>query len=286
MNATENKRIIEEIFNAMAEGDLTPFGEHLATDVRWTIAGRSEWSRTFDGAEAVRRDLLQPLFANFADQYKCTPARFVAEDETVVVEARGAVTLHSGEPYHNEYCFVFRLADGKIKEITEYCDTDLIARVLARRERAPKASAAESAAAILKLYELRRDPEMRAARQWFLSEFAPQSAMDIVGLFRDGERASANFRMVSSYWDTAASLVLNGAIDRKTFLDANTEHIYIYAVIEPFLADIRQIFREDDFLLNLEKLVLSIPGVEAKIEGRRRLAALWARGNKEEAAAN
>ena len=43
--------------------------------------------------------------------------------------------------------------------------------------------------AILKLYELRRDPEMRAARQWYFSEFAPKSAMDIVNLYRDGERA-------------------------------------------------------------------------------------------------
>ena len=69
--------------------------------------------------------------------------------------------------------------------------------------------------AILKLYELRRDPEMRLARQWYLSEFAPASAMDIIVLFRGGERASANFRMVTSFWDTAASLVLNGGIDRK-----------------------------------------------------------------------
>ena len=64
----------------------------------------------------------------------------------------------------------------------------------------------EEALAILKLYELRRDEQMRAARQWYFSEFAPTSAMDIVALYRGGERASANFRMVASYWDTACSL--------------------------------------------------------------------------------
>jgi hypothetical protein len=83
--------------------------------------------------------------------------------------------------------------------------------------------------AILKLYELRRNKQMRTARQWYFSEFAPTSAMDIVELYRGGERASANFRMVASYWDTAASLVLNDGIDRKMFLDANTEHVFIYA---------------------------------------------------------
>ncbi len=128
---------------------------------------------------------------------------------------------------------------------------------------------------ILKLYELRRDEQMRASRQWFFSEFAPKSAMDIIALFRDGERASANFRMIISYWDMASSLVLNGAIDEKTFLDANTEHIFIYAKIQPFLAEIRELFGEPDYLQNLETLVLRIPNIEQKIEGGKRLFKLW-----------
>lgn len=129
--------------------------------------------------------------------------------------------------------------------------------------------------AILKLYELRREDQMRAARQWYFSEFTPASAMDIVGLYRDGERASANFRMVTSFWDTAASFVLNGGIDRKMFLDANTEHVFIYAKIADFLPEVREIFREPDFLICLEELVKSIPDFEAKMESRKRLIAVW-----------
>lgn len=129
--------------------------------------------------------------------------------------------------------------------------------------------------AILKLYELRRDEQMRAARQWYFSEFAPQAAMDIIALFRGGERASANFRMVTSYWDTAASFVLNGGIDEKMFLDANTEFILVYAKIERFLAEIRELFREPDYLIHLENLVKSRPDFEARLESRRRLIAIW-----------
>lgn len=135
--------------------------------------------------------------------------------------------------------------------------------------------------AILKLYELRRDEKMRAARAWYFSDFAPQTAMDIIKLYRDGERASANFRMVTSYWDMASSFVLNGAIDQKTFLDANTEHIFVYAKIQPFLAEIRQIFGESDYLINLEQLVLKIPNIEAKLENRNRLIALWTKDKRE-----
>lgn len=133
--------------------------------------------------------------------------------------------------------------------------------------------------AILKLYELRRDEQMRAARQWYFSEFAPTSAMDIVELYRNGERASANFRMVTSFWDTAASLVLNGGIDEKMFLDANTEHVFIYAKVGEFLPEVRQIFREPDFLIHLENLVRALPDFESKMESRKRLIALWTRSS-------
>ena len=129
--------------------------------------------------------------------------------------------------------------------------------------------------AILKLYELRRDPQMRSARAWFFTEFAPKSAMDIIALYRGGQEASANFRMVVSYWDTAAALVLNGGIDEKMFLEANTEHMFVYAKIQPFLAEIRQMFNEEDYFLHLETLVMRVPDIEKKLENRRRLISIW-----------
>lgn len=129
--------------------------------------------------------------------------------------------------------------------------------------------------AILKLYELRRNKQMRKARQWYFSEFSPESAMDIVALYRGGERASANFRMVVSYWDTACSLVLNDGIDRKMFNDAGTEHIFVYAKIAEFLPKVREMFGESDFLIHLEELVKSLPDFEAKMESRKRLIAIW-----------
>lgn len=130
--------------------------------------------------------------------------------------------------------------------------------------------------AILKLYELRRDPKMREARAWFFTEFRPQSAMDIVKLLVSGEKESAYFRMITSYWDMAASFVINGGIDEKLFLEANTEHIAVYSKLQPFLAEVRQIIQEDDYDINLEKLVTSIPNIDAKLEKRRQLFERWA----------
>ena len=130
--------------------------------------------------------------------------------------------------------------------------------------------------AVLKLYELRSEAVMRQARAWFLSEFAPQSGKEIVALMLRGERESAFYRMVASHWEVAASLVNNGGIDEKLFLDANSEHIVVFAKLQPFVAEIRETIGEPDYLAHLEKLVMKIPNVEQKLENRRRLLERWA----------
>jgi ketosteroid isomerase-like protein len=73
---------------------------------------------------------MRPLFGQFADGYKARATRIVAEDDVVVVEARGQVTTKSGKPYNQTYCYVFQLAEGKVQELTEYIDTDLVKQTL------------------------------------------------------------------------------------------------------------------------------------------------------------
>ena len=87
--------------------------------------------------------------------------------------------------------------------------------------------------AILKLYELRRDEKLRAARAWYFTEFNPASAADIVQLMLSGPEQSAYYRMITSYWDMASSLVNNGGIDEQLFLEANSEHLGVFAKLEP-----------------------------------------------------
>ena len=124
---------------------------------------------------------------------------------------------------------------------------------------------------ILKLYELRREPVMREARNWFFT-FKPQNTQDFIDVLTSEK--SGYYRMVVSYWDMAASFVDNGAIDPKMFNDANGEHLFVYSKIEPFLADLRRESGNPDFLAHLERVVQQVPNVEEKI------VALRARINK------
>lgn len=134
----------------------------------------------------------------------------------------------------------------------------------------------QDALAILKLYEIRSEPLMRTARAWFFSEFNPQSGKGIVALLQSGEKQSAYYRMVSSHWEVAAALVINGGIDEKMFLAANSEHLVVFAKLQPFISEIRETIGEPDYLANLEQLVMRASNVEKKLENRRLLLERWA----------
>lgn len=119
-------------------------------------------------------------------------------------------------------------------------------------------SKVESADLILKLYDLRREAVMREARNWMFTYF-PTSGEDIGRMIMTEPENSAYFRMVTSYWDMAASFVNHGAIDAEMFNDTAGEHIAIYAKLEPHLEDLRNHFDSPDMLKHLEKVIKDSP---------------------------
>ena len=133
MGAAENKQLLQRIFAELEGGEPGPFIGVLADDVRWTVMGTTPWSRTYDGKAAVLRDLLGPLRERLVHSVRVTPTRILADEDCVVVEARGEATTKNGRPYNNTYCWIFRLDGGKVRDITEHLDTDLVATVLGAR---------------------------------------------------------------------------------------------------------------------------------------------------------
>jgi ketosteroid isomerase-like protein len=130
MDAQENKTLMREVFDELAEGNGRPFIDALADDIRWRIIGSTDWSGSWEGKAAVQRGLLDPLFDQFATRYRNRALRLIAEDDYVVIECRGNVTTKAGRPYNNTYCYVCRLEGGKVRELTEYCDTELLTKAL------------------------------------------------------------------------------------------------------------------------------------------------------------
>jgi hypothetical protein len=119
---------------------------------------------------------------------------------------------------------------------------------------------------ILKLYELRREKTMREARNWFFT-FNPQGREDFIDVLTSDK--SGLYRMVISYWDMACSLVNHGAIDMEMFNDANGEHLFVYAKLQPFLPALREDMGNPNFLAHLEKVVKDCPDYETKLANIR-----------------
>ena len=129
----------------------------------------------------------------------------------------------------------------------------------------------ESADLIIKLYDLRREKVIRKARDWYMKEFHPASAQDVVSVLR-GEH-SAYFRMVTSYWEMAASFVNNGAIDWKMFMEANPgEPVNVFVKLYPYLEELRALFasKYDDSqaFQHLEQVVMKLPHAKEQLEER------------------
>jgi uncharacterized protein len=132
MSAAENKKLMEDIFAAVARGERSLFVESLADDVTMRVTGHYSWSQTFKGKEALLRDLYGYLGTLLAEGRRTIAHRFIADGDHVVVEAVGEMKTKAGVPYNNDYCLIYRFKDGKIVEIREYCDSVLTEKVLGK----------------------------------------------------------------------------------------------------------------------------------------------------------
>ena len=126
MTTEENKRLMQQVFAELAKGNSQALVEVLDDDVVWHVTGTTKFSRPYQGKAALITELVLPLFSLIEGPITMTADRFIADDNYVVVEARGNATTKTGRPYNNKYCLVFRLEDGKIREVIEYMDTNLV----------------------------------------------------------------------------------------------------------------------------------------------------------------
>ncbi len=126
MGAAENKKLIQDMFAELSKGNAPAFLNALADDVRFTIIGTTKYSGTCNGKQELISKVLGPLTAQLEGGLTITPDNFIADGDFVAMQARGKSTTKTGKSYNNTYCQVFRIAGGKVQEVTEYLDTELV----------------------------------------------------------------------------------------------------------------------------------------------------------------
>ena len=136
-DTASNKKLIEQIFAAAGDPDSATrdralFVASLADDAIWTVTGQYSWSRTFTGKQSILNDLHGHVRTRLVERTRTIAHRFIADHDFVVVEAKGDNVTREGVRYDNDYCLVFRLDGGRIKEIREYCDSVLTETALGK----------------------------------------------------------------------------------------------------------------------------------------------------------
>jgi len=127
-----NAQLVTAVFEEVAKGNGAPFWEACHDDVVWRTIGHGSWSGEFVGKQTIIDEIFRPLNRVLVER-ATRPVRLIDGGQVVVLQARGEGLTHDGRRYDNDYAFVIHFREGKIARYEEYCDTDLIARVLPDR---------------------------------------------------------------------------------------------------------------------------------------------------------
>ena len=127
-----NAQLVSAIFDEVAKGNGKPFWEACRDDVVWRTIGSGSWSGEFTGKQTVVDEIFRPL-NNVLVERATIPTRLIDGGDVIVLQAKGKNLTRDGQRYDNDYVFVIHFESGKIVRYEEYCDTELISRVLPDR---------------------------------------------------------------------------------------------------------------------------------------------------------
>ena len=106
---------------------------------------------------------------------------------------------------------------------------------------------------LLKLYDMRREPKLREAREWFARNFHPQTIEDVMKICPPGSEGNAFMRQLLSYWEMVASIANRGVIDEDLFFETTGEFFFVWERIKPTIAEGREQWANKQFLANMER---------------------------------
>ncbi len=121
-----------------------------------------------------------------------------------------------------------------------------------------KKPSASDAQLLLQLYDLRREAEMRKARNWWMAEFWPRSADDFLKVaWAMGTQENNWLRQVGGYWGIATSFVLAGTLNEELFLRPafSGEMFIMFAKVQPFLKELREKLGDPEAFLDIETVI-------------------------------
>jgi hypothetical protein len=107
----------------------------------------------------------------------------------------------------------------------------------------------------LRLYDMRREPRLRQARAWLAANFKGVSSIEqFQKVCPAGTEENASFRMATTYWEMAASLVTSGVLNEALFYESGRELLFVWERVRDYVAAFRAANNDQTYLRNLETL--------------------------------
>jgi len=128
MGIAENKELVRGFFDDLSRGNVQGALNRMAEDLRFTLIGTTKLSGVYQSRKDFVDRIMAPLGAQLEGALTITIDNLIADGDFVVVQSHGKSMTRKGIAYNNTYCQVFRIGDGKIREATEYLDTELVTR--------------------------------------------------------------------------------------------------------------------------------------------------------------
>jgi hypothetical protein len=111
----------------------------------------------------------------------------------------------------------------------------------------------EQAQLHLQVYDLRREPRLRQARDWFQQNYIVETLDDAMKIASPGTEGGTNFGMVIGYWEQACALLNYGLLHEDLFFETSGEFFGVWEMLKPVVPEFRDRFKNKNLLSNLER---------------------------------
>jgi hypothetical protein len=105
---------------------------------------------------------------------------------------------------------------------------------------------------ILRLYDMRREEKLRTARAWFSANFKVKTLAGYDELCPKGTEPNAYARQVMTYWEMVASFITSGVLNQELFFQSGRELLFVWTRVQPFLEELRTVYKDPNSYKNLE----------------------------------
>jgi hypothetical protein len=105
----------------------------------------------------------------------------------------------------------------------------------------------------LKVYDLRREPRLRQARDWFQQNYNAETFEEAMKIAAPGTEHGTYVGMVIGYWEQACALLNYGLLHDDLFFETSGEFFGVWEQLKAVVPQFREQFKDPTLLSNLEK---------------------------------